>query len=104
MPTLRAYLLGRGEYYANLNIKRYRVSILTTSEARRNNILRMIKKEFNDGEGSGLFLVAAEYNPNPHARVREPDRCFSMDRPASILAPIWRCGVTSCEKWHSLVG
>lgn len=100
---LQAYWYGRADYYEKLDIKRYRVLILTTSEVRRDHILRMIQKELNDGEGSGLFFLGAEYNPNPHARVKEPDRCFNINSPESLLAPIWKCGQAQCQKWHCLV-
>ena len=103
LPKLQAYSLGRFDYYEKLEIKRYRVLILTTSEARRDHVLRMIQQEFNDGEGSGLFLLGAENNPNPHAKVKEPDRCFNIENPESIMAPIWLCGRSDCQKWHSLV-
>lgn len=103
LPKLKAYAIGQSEFKDLLKISGFRVVILTTSEERRDNIVRMIQNGFKD-EGSGwLFLVGTEYNANPHARVVESKRCFDLARPESVLEPIWRCGTDQCTRWHSLV-
>jgi len=85
LPKLQAYLLGRGEYYGKLDIKRYRVLILTTSDARRDNLLRMIKKAFNDGEGNGLFLLAAELEHTTPATIEVlPEVVAAVDSKAEV--------------------
>ena len=80
-----------------------RVVILTTSETRRDNIVRMIQNAFEYENSGWLFLVGAELNMNPHARVAEAERCFDIARPESVLEAIWLCGRFDCNKWHALV-
>ena len=79
LPWLKVYWYGREQYYEQLGIKRFRVLWLGNSEQRRDHMLKIAREGLNDGQGSSLFLFAAENNPR--ARMQDPERCFNLADP-----------------------
>ncbi len=101
LPRLQAYREGLANYYEQLGVNNFRVCWLSNGAVRRDNMMGICHEGLNDGLGSNLFLFATERNPR--VNMAEPERCFDISRPESLLDPIWRCGLTECQQWHSLV-
>lgn len=60
-----------------LNITRFRVLTITLSEERAENLRRIAREADPRKQGSAMFLFL-------------PETAYSLQRPESILAPVWR--------------
>lgn len=89
-PKLAAYWLGQTGYKERLGINQFRVLTICRSPERRDNLAELPAQMDARGTGSRMFLFACESD-------------YQLEQPEAVLGQIWRCGLSSCDKWHSLV-
>ena len=72
-------------------IPNFRVLIVTTSEPRMESLMKTARKAVEGNPGSNLFLFTTF------------DR-YSIEKPESILGPVWRTALSDDNACHSLLG
>jgi hypothetical protein len=79
LRKMRAYwhFWQQGRHQELYDIDSFRVVVATTTEARKENLRTTTKRANTDQTGSNMFWFTSE-------------ECYSLDRPESILEPIWQ--------------